>query len=776
MEHDGHGGLLFSNGRIFRRKLDTRFYIVFRCIIYMGLGMLMACARILEDGAPLGMAMVACSGAGLSGVSALLGASLGYLLSGGFEWGIRYVASSVLVYTVSFVFKEVKFSRQPFFMPCASGLVMAVTGFLAGITAASPTVQMAAGIVPEIAASFGCTYFFREALRNDLRVTESEELKHSVATMILAAGALMAFSDVLLFSTVSVGRVLALLAVMASAARGGMLTGAAVGTVLGMAMDITGGGAPFYTMCYAFSGLLSGVFGKNGRLFFTLSFILAGALAVICAWDTEMYISALFENLCASVIFMVLPVSLIRQMGLMLQAVERGGGDAGLRRFAAGRVKNLSEAYGTLYETVRRNAEEPFNSENIAKVFDRAADRVCVKCKNKNLCWNSRYMDTLSAMNDATEAMRRKGSLEADDLPGFFREGCSSLEEFIRAVNSELRSFTYRRQLAARLRENRAVAWSQYSDIACILGSVADELGSVNGADALAERRLTRFLSSLDMESQNAVYRDGGGRMRVTIESRQLRKLLRTENYEEKLSAVVGAKLSVLTEAAEGCAKLTLAEAEPFAVSVGIAAMKKRGEKVSGDQGTYFKTDAGVLCVILSDGMGTGDDAARDSRQVVEILEKFLRSGVDPAVAMKILNSVMLLRSNDSWGYATVDLMCVDLFTGDTSFYKYGAAPSYVYNGSGIRRIRGESIAALIGSGDGASPDLVRMCLRPGSTAIIASDGVIADTEDEWLKALLSKGFQDMKALARSALKEAERLYGTNDDMTVVAVRVEERA
>ena len=89
MELDGRGGLLFSKGRFFGRKFDTRFYIVFRCIIYMGLGMLMACARILKDGAPLGMAMVACSGAGLSGVSALLGASLGSLLSGGFEWGIR---------------------------------------------------------------------------------------------------------------------------------------------------------------------------------------------------------------------------------------------------------------------------------------------------------------------------------------------------------------------------------------------------------------------------------------------------------------------------------------------------------------------------------------------------------------------------------------------------------------------------------------------------------------------------------------------------------------
>lgn len=775
MELEGRGRLIFPRGGFFRHSIDTRFYLVFRCVIYMGMGMLMACARILEDGAPLGMAMVACSGPGLSGVFSLLGASLGYLLSGGFEWGIRYIAASVLVYTIAFVFQEVRIYRQEFFMPCASAAVMAVTGFLSRITSAEASLILYARLFLETAAAFGCTYFFKEALSNDLRVTESAELKHSIAVMIMAAGSLMAFSSVLVFSTISVGRVLALLIVMASAARGGMLTGAAVGTVLGMAMDVTGMGAPFYTMCYAFSGLLSGVFGKSGRLFFTLSFILAGALAVICAWDTEIYISALFENFCASVIFMVLPASLINQTGLRLQSVERGGGDSGLRRFAAGRVKNLSEAYGTLYETVRRNVEEPFNSENIAKVFDRAADRVCIRCKDKNRCWNSQYMDTLSAMNDATAAMNEKGALDAGDLPGFFRESCGSLKEFVDAVNGELRSFTYRRQLAARLKENRAVAWSQYNEISCILGSVADELGSANGSDPLAERRLIRFLNSLDVEAQTAVYRDGGGRTRVTIESRQLRRLLRTENYIEKLSSVVGVRLSAPTDTPDGCAKLSLIEAEPFAVSVGIAAMKKRGEKVSGDKGTYFKTDAGVLCVILSDGMGTGDDAARDSNQVVEILEKFLRSGVDPAAAMKILNSVMLLRSNDSWGYATVDLMCVDLFTGDTCFYKYGAAPSYVCSGKSIKRIKGESIAACLGNGEGVSPDLVHMRLHPGTTAVIASDGVIAGTEDEWLKALLSKGFEDMKALARSALKEAERLYGTNDDMTVVAVRVEER-
>jgi serine/threonine protein phosphatase PrpC len=65
--------------------------------------------------------------------------------------------------------------------------------------------------------------------------------------------------------------------------------------------------------------------------------------------------------------------------------------------------------------------------------------------------------------------------------------------------------------------------------------------------------------------------------------------------------------------------------------------------------------------------------------------------------------------------------------------------------------------------------------MKPGSTAIIATDGVIADSEDGWLKELLLQGFDDMKALARATLKESEKLYGANDDMTVVTLRVEER-
>lgn len=771
----GKGGKLKMAGSR-AGSIDPRFYIALRCLIYTGMGMLMSCSWVLDKGAPFGMAMVACSGPGFSGVAALVGASLGYLLGGGLGWGIRYIAGCVLVYTIAFVFQELTAYKNEYFMPTATAVVMAFTGILGSFSLYEGSIPFYAELFLETSLAFGGSYFFKEALSNTLCTTETGELKHSVSVMIMVSCGLMAFARIELFSLVSVGRFASIIVVMTSAMKGGMFTGAAVGTVLGLAMDITHMGAPFYTMSYAFSGLLSGVFGKHGRLFFVLAYLLASALSVVSAWDSRTYLGVLAESFCAGCVFMLLPSAFINHIGMMIEYMERGSGETGLRRFVASRVKNLSLAYSELYETVRRNVEQPYNDENIARVFDRAADEVCVHCRYKNRCWNNEYMDTLSAMNDATQAMSEHGSLDVNDLPGFFRERCTSLPAFVSAVNAQLRSLSYRRRLREHLKENRSIAWAQLGDMAQVLSSVAEELGSKNGSDPLAERRLVRYLKSLDIDADAAVYRDGSGRMHVVIESGRLAPLTRTDDYLERLSSVVGARLCQPGENAEASGRLELMEAEPLAVSVGIAAMKKRGEKVSGDKGTYFKTDSGVLCVILSDGMGTGSDAARDSDQAVAILEKFLRSGIDPAMSMKILNSVMLLKSAESWGYATVDLMCVNLFTGDTSFYKYGAAPSYVFNGKGIKRIKGESLAAGLGMGEGMAPDLVRMRLKPGCTAIIASDGVIADDEDEWIKGLLNKGFEDMKALARSTLKEAEKLYGANDDMTVVTVRVEERA
>ncbi|MBQ3276447.1 MAG: SpoIIE family protein phosphatase, partial [Oscillospiraceae bacterium] len=454
-----------------------------------------------------------------------------------------------------------------------------------------------------------------------------------------------------------------------------------------------------------------------------------------------------------------------------------GAGEAGVRGYTAGRTRELAAAFRELYETVRQSAESTATDGDVATVYDRAAEAVCAACPRKSECWTRDYVDTLSMLGDAARAMREKGRLETGDLPPRFREGCRNPEGFAAAVNMELRAMAYRRQLRARLEENRTAAYGQYQYLAGVLDAMAEELRGAEGPDPLAERRLLRYLNSRDVDGEVSVFRDRSGRLRAVIDSARLGLLYREEDYMDRISQTLGTRMCRPAGDNGRNDRLVLLEAEPLAVSVGVAAVKKEGEPVSGDRGTYFKTDQGVLCVLLSDGMGSGEAAARESISVVRMLERFLRSGVEPATAMKILNSVMLLRNGDHWGYATVDLMCVDLFTGQTGFYKYGAAPSFIRAGKSVRRVKGISMAAGILAGEGEAPDVVRMRLRPGGVAVIASDGVVTREDDTWLRQLLlDYDGGDTRELARSVIRRAGQLYGYSDDMTVLAVRVEERA
>ena len=737
-------------------------------------GFLLSAGQLMGKLAPFGVAAVAASERGLKSAAALAGAALGYLVTGELEWGIRYAAGCVVVFTLLFIFQDAKWARSPWTAPVISFAVMAGTGLLNCAASGLELTDELPGVLAESALCAGGTFFFREALAGKRASTELAEKRRDASVAILAACALMSLARVEFMGAISLGRVLALLLVMTASLKGGSFAGAAAGTAFGIAMDAAAGTAGLYTMAWAFSALCAGVFSRFGRLAFLSAFVVTDAMAVYVSGLKLVNWPPLFEAFTASVIFMLIPPGVLASAGSLIQPLSPGVGESGLRKYASRRVEGIARAYLDVC-TVAQRGSEYVNDNDVARVFDRAAGAACVKCAKRGECWVSGYMETLDALNGATAAMNARGRLESGDVPEWFRERCLNLNAFVAAVNGELRALAYRAQYRERLREGRAAAWGQYRDFAEILEQLSHELGSLNGADPLAERRLMRYLRTVDIEADAAVFRDSSGRLRAVIESGRLPALKRDAAWLDKLSAVLGVRLCTPCDGAEG--RLVLLEAEPLCASVGIAALKKPGEKVSGDRGTYFKTDAGGLCVILSDGMGTGEDAAAESCEAVGILERFLRSGVDPAVAMKILNSVMLLRNGDEWGYATVDLMHVDLFTGEASFYKYGAAPSYVRSGKSVRRIDCESLAAGMSAGDGSKPDMVRMHLKPGNVALIASDGVVSGADDGWLRNMLADSdAEDMKNLSRMVLRRACEEYGEGDDMTVLAVRVDARA
>ena len=207
-----------------------------------------------------------------------------------------------------------------------------------------------------------------------------------------------------------------------------------------------------------------------------------------------------------------------------------------------------------------------------------------------------------------------------------------------------------------------------------------------------------------------------------------------------------------------------------FTYRVGAALRPKEGENVSGDSVTHFETEDGRLCLLLSDGMGCGEEARRESALAVRLLERFLRAGVETSGALKTLNSALTLRAEVSESFTTIDLLTLSLRDGAAEVYKYGAAPSYVKRGARVRRITGSCLPAGLQSAD-TRPETTGFTLEKGSFFVMLSDGVADVNDDGWLMALLEK-FQgdDPQALASAILAAGRERRGGDDDCAVLAL------
>ena len=200
---------------------------------------------------------------------------------------------------------------------------------------------------------------------------------------------------------------------------------------------------------------------------------------------------------------------------------------------------------------------------------------------------------------------------------------------------------------------------------------------------------------------------------------------------------------------------------------VGAVLRPKEGESVCGDTLVSFQTDAGIWCLLLADGMGSGEEARRESALTCRLLRQFLEAEIQPEAALKTLNSAMALRGAETGSFTTIDLCVFDCRTGEAVFYKYGAAPSYLKRGGAVRRITGGSLPVGL-RGTSVAPDITRVPLEPGSFAVMISDGVADSGQDEWLLNLLA-GWEgdDPQVLAGLILKESVQREHLQDDCGV---------
>lgn len=749
-------------------------------IARFGAAFLLSRAIIFGEYAPFGIAFSAALGAGNGALFGLLGAVCGYISILHKANGLKYTAICILIYTAGFVFRDTMLCKKRWFMPLAAAISTAAIGFVF-VADAGFQLSHLAFYITEICMTALCSYFYQFYCNSTLaKKTENDAVKRASIALVIAT-LVIPLTPVTVLGSVSIGRAVAVLLVMLGGYYGGVGFGSAAGIALGLAVSISGGGA-HYCAIYGFCGLLSAVFRSKGKLIYAVVYLLVNAVCML--WVTMgVELSTVYEAFFASVFF--LPVSELfgEQIAGTMTAPERAQQPGGnyaerVRKFAEARLAGASEAFEELSRvmenTFRRNSTR--NTGNIASVFDAPAQHICKKCTLANACWERDYITTRDALNGVTRAMQERGRLEAGDFPIHFSSRCIKIEEFIAEVNRELAKFLYRRQCHVRVAESRRMVRRQYDEVSSVFEGLAKELAADPQFDERAEKRIGELLHQADTAGEPCVYRDIANHIHVEIEGRDLSALSRDlEGFGNSVAQILGVPMTQPTILRDGVReRIAMRQKEPLAATMGVAVNKKRDTEMSGDSGSYFRMEDGRLCVILADGMGSGRDAAMLSASTISLLERFLRSGINPKVALATINSALVLKSEESGSFTTLDFMQLDLYTGNGEFYKLGSAPSYVKRGRHVRRLSGNALPAGVPCPNPQEPDRLHQRLHFGDFVIFATDGIADGNDDEWLLSLISEyEGGSAKQLAGEVLAGACAKYGRADDMTVMVIRVD---
>ena len=200
-----------------------------------------------------------------------------------------------------------------------------------------------------------------------------------------------------------------------------------------------------------------------------------------------------------------------------------------------------------------------------------------------------------------------------------------------------------------------------------------------------------------------------------------------------------------------------------------MAAIPKEGQRICGDSVTWFRT-GNMVYLLLSDGMGSGREAQRESQMTLRLTEQFLKAGIAAESALKTLNAALNIRSDDQGSFTTIDLLAVDLAGRQAALYKYGAAPTYIKRQGSVRRLTGSALPAGLQDA-GAAPWSVSFPLEENLFLLMISDGVADSGDDQWLQDLLA-GWQgeDPNVLVSLVLREAAQRRQGSDDCSAMCL------
>lgn len=340
--------------------------------------------------------------------------------------------------------------------------------------------------------------------------------------------------------------------------------------------------------------------------------------------------------------------------------------------------------------------------------------------------------------------------------------------------------------LKRRLKESRVLMADHLKEIASIMQKTADEKIKIVRLGEKKEKQMAKmlFVEGLVLEDFYLLEKENG-RKEAVIRIYQNRMTGKNKYYStEEVAAFLSVLLNLRLSATVGTPYFILDKPENFCfeedagymVLTGYAKTTKEGEKISGDNYTFFESDEKKFFAVLSDGMGSGQKAEEESEVVVEMAERFLSGGFSGDLTVKMIND-MILAGGEGKNMSTLDICSIDLYTGESEFLKVGAAYGLLKRDGYVEKI--PSISLPLGVFYDLEMNRYQKQLLDGDYVFLFSDGVLEQFTGEdgeaFLKEMVAQiPYRRPTEMAGHIMKHAILAAGgrIRDDMTVLVMGI----
>ncbi len=396
-----------------------------------------------------------------------------------------------------------------------------------------------------------------------------------------------------------------------------------------------------------------------------------------------------------------------------------------------------------------------------------ARAKYCSSCSNERICSGREEAVVTSLFNNMAYRLSTSGKVSAKIVPDSLARRCYNMDSILEAVNSSCKRMW---GLSSSYKKTEMFA-SDYSAIASLLQEISAK--DDYERDTEKEHILTRELSEEGFTfSSLSVY--GKRERHVYMRGVDLASSKAGEqDITDCATNVLGGKLSSPEFSIDGKEVSAEIHSEPVIhLKSARYALRSQRDLASGDSTCSFENEEGYFYTLVSDGMGSGREAALTSGISAAFLEKLLSAGCPMRSALELLNC--FIRGARGECFTTVDLMEADTFTGRARFIKSGAAPSFVLRSGQIYRIHSKTVP--VGIMRALDAESVAFDLEGGDTVVMISDGVTGSYEEcPWLYEVLCddkmKG-DDTQKIAKYIAEQAAKNTGKDDDITVCVIKV----